>query len=292
MKKISILAFALGSLFFTSCTGDDDSNSQPSNGNLVLNLDGLEELGSDYNYEGWLIVDGKPVSTGTFNKVTFPQTFSVDQSLLNSATKFVLTIEPANDNNPAPSDTKLLAGNFDGKKANVSTQNLLGDLNASSGKFILATPTDGKDNNESSGVWFLDNTSGSAAAGLNLPELPKGWKYEGWVVIDGKPVSTGTFTAVNAADDNAATSPYKGTVSNGPAFPGEDYVTGSFSGIDFPTDLKGKTVVISVEPSPDNSPKPFALKPLAKQISDDAAVHTAIDLGKGPKTEISGTVNR
>lgn len=290
MKKLSVLAIALGAIFFTSCTKDDDN--EMSEKNLTLNLNGLEELGENFKYEGWLIVDGKPVSTGTFSDVNFPQTFKVNQHTLNSASKFVLTIEPANDTNPAPSDTKLLAGDFSNNKANVSTQNLLGDLKGASGKFILATPTDGKGNNEDSGVWFLDNTSGSPVAGLNLPTLPKGWKYEGWVVIDGKPVSTGTFMEVNMADDNASTSPYKGSSNNGPAFPGEDYVMGTFQGIDFPVSLKGKTIVVSVEPYPDNSPKPFSLKPLAKEIPLSAEVHKAIELNQGPATEISGTVSR
>ena len=57
-------------------------------------------------------------------------------------------------------------------------------------------------------------------------------------------------------------------------------------------DLKGKTVVVSVEPSPDNSPKPFSLKPLAKMIPTDASVHSTIMMGQGPAVEISGVVKR
>ena len=289
MNKLSILAFALVAIFFTSCDKDDD---EPVNGDLMLNLSGLEELGSDYKYEGWLIVNGTPVSTGTFSSVTFPQSFVVDKSTLDAASKFVLTIEPTNDTDPAPSATKMLAGDFSGNSANVSTQNMLGDLTATSGKFIMATPTDGANNNEESGVWFLDNSSGSPAAGLILPTLPAGWKYEGWVVINGTPISTGTFTAVNTADDNATTSPYKGTVNDGPPYPGEDYVTGSITNINFPIDLKEKTIVISVEPNPDNSSAPFTIKPLAKMIPSDANVHSVIEMGQGPIVEISGTVTK
>lgn len=289
MKKLPLLAIALTAILFTSCEKDDD---EPMNGNLVLNLNGLEDLGSDYKYEGWLIVDGSPVSTGVFSSVTFPQTFSIDKETLDAASTFVLSIEPTNDTDAAPSATKMLAGDFSENSASVSTQNILGDLTSTSGKFIMATPTDGADNNEESGVWFLDNSSGTAVKGLDLPTLPAGWKYEGWIVVDGTPISTGTFTDTNMADNNAATSPYKGTVNDGPPFPGEDFVMGSVSNITFPLDLKEKTIVISVEPSPDNSVNPFTLKPLAKMIQSDAMVHTVIDMGQGPISEISGTVTR
>ena len=34
---------------------------------LTLNLTGFEPLGTGYLYEGWVIVNGMPVSTGTFS---------------------------------------------------------------------------------------------------------------------------------------------------------------------------------------------------------------------------------
>ena len=64
----------LALLVLISCSEDNVA----TNGNLTLDLDGLEELGSDFVYEGWLIVNGSPVSTGTFSSVTFPQSFTVN----------------------------------------------------------------------------------------------------------------------------------------------------------------------------------------------------------------------
>lgn len=289
MKKILNVAYVfLATLFLVACSEDN----VPTNGNLTLNLDGLEELGANYVYEGWLIVNGNPVSTGTFSSVQFPQTFNVNLDDLNSATTFVLSIEPAVDPDPAPAATKLLAGDFSGSSANVTSTAIVGDFSNSWGKYILATPTDSDSSNESSGVWFLDNSSPPPTAGLSLPTLQDGWKYEGWVVLNGTPVSTGTFSSVSTADDNAATSPYKGTEGNGPAYPGEDYLIGSAAGVNFPTDLKGATVVISVEPSPDNSPAPFTLKPLAHVVPANAQDHTVINMGDGPVKIMSGTVTR
>jgi hypothetical protein len=288
IKKMFLAVLTLGMLA-TSCSNDDDNDASTE---LVLNLNGLEALGNDFVYEGWLIVNGTPVSTGTFSSVTFPQTFDVDEDDLVSASTFVLSIEPAVDSDPAPASTKILAGDFTGNVAAVNSNGIVGDFSSASGTYILATPTDIDDMNEESGVWFLDNSSGSAVSGLVLPTLTDGWKYEGWAVIGGVPVSTGTFSSVNNFDDNATTSMFKGNSGNGPAFPGEDYIQNAPNGLTFPTDLKGATIVISVEPVPDNSTNPFTLKPLAHVVPANAAVHTAITMGYGPVSALSGTISR
>lgn len=292
IKKMFFAILAIG-ILTTSCSKDDDG---PITARLSLDLTGLEALGDDFVYEGWIIVDGAPVSTGTFSSVTFPQTFNVDAAQLKKATKFVLSIEPKVDPDPAPAATKILAGDFSGKSAAVSSIGIVGDFSAASGKYILATPTDTDDSNEASGVWFLDNTNAPPpVAGLTLPLLPDGWKYEGWAVIGGQPITTGTFTKVAATDDAA---PFSGPVAlpspNGADgfFPGEDFLLNAPAGITFPTDLKGATIVISVEPSPDNSPAPFTLKPLAHVVPGNAANHTVIDMGTGPVVSLSGTVSR
>ncbi|SDS00458.1 hypothetical protein SAMN05216503_1662 [Polaribacter sp. KT25b] len=294
MKKVLNLAFAFTiATFFVACS--DDENTLATTGDLTVDLTGLEELGSDFVYEGWLIVNENPVSTGTFTSVSFPQTYTVGINDLQTASKFVLSIEPAGETGEAalePAATKILEGDFSGNSANVSSTGIVGDFSTSWGKYILATPTDADDTNEASGIWFLDNSETATVAGLSLPTLTDGWKYEGWVVLNGTPVSTGTFSAVDLADDNAAISPYKGTTGNGPSYPGEDYLMGSAAGVNFPTDLKGATVVISVEPSPDNSAAPFTLKPLAHVVPADAMNHTVISMGAGPLAVLSGSVSR
>lgn len=256
---------AAAGLIFTSC-GDDDDNG-PSVSDLTLSIDGLEDLGADFAYEGWVIVDGAPVSTGTFtvdgNGNLSASTFEVASSDLEAATMFVLSIEPVPDADAAPAATKILAGAFSGSSASLSTSTVGSNFEGSTGSYIVAAPTGtGAMEEEFSGIWFLDNSSGSAVAGLDLPTLEAGWKYEGWVVIDGTPVTTGTFTDVAAADESA---PFSGT-NGGPSYPGEDFLNNAPSGLTFPTDLRGKTAVISIEPDPDNSAAPFTLKPLAGMI--------------------------
>ena len=295
MKKIlnSTIALAIA-IGFVSCTGDDDSTTPTSTtGELTLDLDGLEELGDDYVYEGWLIVDGSPVTTGVFSSVDFPQTFTVDQDDLDAATTFVLSIEPAVDPDPAPATTKILSGDFDDDSAYVNSDAFVADFSDSSGKFILATPTDMDDTNEYSGIWFLDNSVDPAIAGLDLPELEDGWAYEGWVVVDGTPISTGTFTSVDAADNNSTEFPFTPGNNMNPPYPGEDFLQDStFDGITFPVDLRGGMAVISVEPVPDNSAAPFVLKPLAYGIPATAVTHRVLTMGEGPVESLSGTVTK
>ena len=298
MKNIKLFgALAIG-LLAASCANDDDAiftPVSPVNSTLSINLTGLENLGTDYKYEGWIIVEGAPVSTGLFtvndSGVPSQTNFTVNTVQLATATKFVLSIEPTIDIDPAPSDTKILAGDFSGNNASVNS-NVVADFSSAEGTYILATPTDGTNNNEFSGVWFLDNSSGSAVTGLTLPTLAPGWKYEGWAVINGAPVSTGTFTDASIADENAATSPFKGNMGDGPGYPGEDYIQNAPIGLTFPTDLKGMTIVVSVEPFPDNSASPFTLKPLAHMVPTSAIDHTAIAMGNGPVMELTGTVSR
>ena len=289
IKNVFFALCALG-ILTTSCSSDDDNG--PTDASLVIDFTGLEALGDDFVYEGWIIVDGAPVSTGTFSSVIFPQTFTVNSDDLANASTFVLSIEPAVDLDPAPAATKLLAGDFTGDTAEVVSSGIVGDFTNASGNYILATPTDMDDMKEESGVWFLDNSSGTAVDGLSLPLLPDGWKYEGWAVIDGMPISTGTFTDVSEADDNATSSIFKGDSGDGPGYPGEDFLKNAPSGLTFPTDLKGTTIVVSVEPSPDNSPAPFTLKPLAHVVPTDAMNHTTISMGTGPVSSITGSVMR
>ena len=293
MEKVImfLFCFVMVSVVFTSCSDDED---MPTTDTFELAISGLEDLGNDYAYEGWIIVNGNAITTGTFsvdaNGVLSQTSFNVNSNDLANATKFVLAIEPSPDSDSAPSDVHILAGNFSGDSASLTIHDeaaLANDFSSSAGTYILATPTDGMDNNEKSGIWFIDPSSGSLEAGLDLPTLPAGWAYEGWAVIDGTPVSTGTFTSVDMADSAA---PFSGSLG-GPPFPGEDFIVNAPSGLTFPTDLAGGTAVISIEPVPDNSTAPFLLKPLVSMISNDALDHTPYQMGQNLSFP-TGTVNR
>ena len=268
---------------------EDDAMAE---GRPILNISfsGLEPLGDDFEYEAWTIVDDAPVTGGIFDiNEDGDIEISSDQDHLyghDGATAIVITIEPAVGDDPAPADTHVLAGDisedgtFDlsiGHPAAIGT-----DFADVAGSFILGTPTDDPEGNELSGVWFLSVPGPETS--LDLPELPAGWVYEGWAVIDDQPISTGRFTDPAAADDFSG---FSGD-SDGPNYPGEDFLVNAPDGLTFPTDLTESTIVISVEPDADNSPAPFALKPLVAEVPEGISDHENIDFGAGP-VDISGS---
>lgn len=295
MKNFNwILLFSVFSfIFLTSC--DDDDTPEINTATFEANFSGLEDLGNDFAYEGWLIVDGAPVSAGLFtvdaNGTPSATSFEVNADDLANATTYVLTIEPSPDADPAPSPVHILAGDFSGDDASLTVGHAAAvgdDFTASSGTYILATPTDMDDSNETSGVWWLDPTAGPGA-GMELPILPEGWIYEGWAVVDGTPISTGTFSTAAGADNSGA---FSGD-QPAPPFPGEDFLVNGPDGLAFPIDLKGKTVVISVEPVPDNSPAPFTLKPLVGPVPADAPEHTPLLMNNNANaTNPIGTIQK
>jgi hypothetical protein len=285
LKFVFLLAIVT-TFTMISCTEDNDTN--PTTDTLNLSISGLEDLGDNYAYESWLIVDGSPVSAGIFNVDANGElsqsAFEVDIDDLANATAYVLTIEPSPDSDPAPSKVHILAGDFSGNSTGVTVNHAAAigsDFTTATGSYILATPTDGAMNtDELSGVWWL-NPAGPSAT-LELATLP-----EGWAVVDGTPVSTGTFTSVSGNDDAA---PFSGTTAS-PAYSGEDFLMNAPSGLTFPTDLSSATIVISVEPSPDNSAAPFLLKPLVGAVPANATDRTLYGMNNNAAaTNPTGTV--
>ncbi len=306
MKALLILSFT-AFLIFGGCSNEDNvtNNPAPETATLTLNISGLADLGPDAQYEGWIILPSTAKtggsqgelakSTGVFtvdaNGNMSKTGFDIDANDLSNAIKFVLTIEPNPDPDPNPSAVHILAGSFSSGTADLTINDdaAIGvDFSSSTGAYILATPTNGADTDENSGIWFLDLSSGSPMAGLNLPVLPAGWKYEGWTVINGMPVTTGTFTSADVVDD---ADPYSSTMP-GPPFPGEDFLVNAPSGLTFPTDIAGGVAVISIEPVPDNSASPFLLKPLVGMIPSDATDHVTYTMDLNLTSFPTGTAKR
>jgi hypothetical protein len=286
---------ALAVVAFLSACSDSVS---PRHSRLVLAFSGLEPLANGFHYEGWAITSSGPVSTGKFmvgtagalvtlTGATIPSG-EFDTGLdLDAVTAIVITVEPAGDVDAVPATTKILAGALVNGTADLrisATQALATDFATATGKFILATPTDESNNNETSGIWFLELVGGSPRTGLVLPTLPAGWAYEGWAVITGKPVTTGRIISAGSAD---AAAPFSGPLA-GPPFPGEDFLVNAPTGLIFPTDLSGGLAVITVEPVPDDSPAPFTIKPLVGAIPANAADHVTFSMSLNTASFPSG----
>lgn len=286
----------LASITMVAC----DSSSSSSDSGLDLSLSGVEPLTNGFHYEGWLIIDGQPVTTGKFNVAENGSLLALNGSAISGgmfdldadvddASAFVLTIEPAGDTDTIPAGTKYMGGDIVSGQTSLSIahgSSLGDDFSSAAGNYILATPTNGADSNELSGIWWLDPSSGSPMAGLDLPALPDGWRYEGWSVIGGSPVTSGTFTSVASADGFGG---FSGAQA-GPPFPGEDFLTNAPSGLSFPTNLSGTTAVISVEPYPDNDPAPFTLKPLVGTVPASATPFSVYGMNTNQGSIPTGTV--
>ena len=301
MKKNNLLLILLGlslALSFSSCKDDtDELVIEDQKSTLNMEFERLPNLGDDYVYEGWIIVDGAPITAGIFsvddNGNLDKPSFELNADQLANATAYALTIEPRVDSDPAPSKVHILAGDFSGNSIDLTMTHPLAvgtDFTEAAGCYLLGTPTDGSlETDETSGIWWEDLSTGSPMSSLVLPTLPEGWVYEGWVVIDGQALTTGKFLEVDVADFAA---PYSGT-SAGPPYPGEDFILNAPAGLSFPLDLSGSKAVITVEPFPDNSPMPFSLKPLIHTIPNNADFHTGYQMDNDAiNTNPTGTITR
>jgi hypothetical protein len=255
---------------------------------LGLSFNGLEGLGAGWAYEGWLIVDGAPVTTGTFSidasGMPSQHIFSAEVTDRAAISAFVLTIEPSPDSDPSPSPVHLLGGDFSGSRAvlTVGHPAALGhDFTSAAGGYILAAPTGGALASYKNGIWFLDPAAGPGPS-LSLPTLPVGWVYEGWVAGASGPMSTGRFASVTGADSDGG-GPAAGPAA-APPFPGQDYINP-------PTDLTaGYAAVISIEPEPDDSSAPFALKPLVDMTINDVGMGVLQPLANNAAGFLHGSV--
>ncbi len=257
---------------------------------LSLAFTDLPELGSDFVYEGWLITGDGPVSTGRFtvdgDGALSESLFAVDPTDADAASTFVLTIEPATGDDPAPSETHILAGDLTENSADLSMAHpaaLRDDFTAAAGEYILAAPTGGEGTPFQYGIWWLV-PGDPRSAGLALPTLPAGWAYEGWVA-SADAVSTGRFTDFGNADSDGAGPDAGSETSAAPPFPGQDFV-------DPPRDLTAEyTAVISVEPDPDDGSGPFFIKPLVHPIASIEPPTTQVMDNNAAATSPSGTAS-
>ncbi len=262
----------------------------------------IAELDSAY-YQAWALIGNYGYNLGKFNinssgqmvdtagAVVADNAFFYDIST-SMVTAVGITIQDVADSTTTPSGAHLLGGSVANGTASLSMKHEAGinrEFGNVTGKFILATPTNGTNSDETSGIWFIDNSSGIATAGLTLPSFSGGWQYEGWIRVDGKFYSTGTFTDMSAADDSAR---YGAETQTASAFPGEDFLANAPAGITFPLDLSGKYAMITLEPKPDPAvgiPSPFVL--LEATIVSDAADNQTYNMTNTTVASLpSGTV--
>ncbi|MDZ7268385.1 MAG: hypothetical protein ONB48_11690 [candidate division KSB1 bacterium] len=282
---------ALG-LALSACSNDTPSESRKFS--LHLTAVHLEPLAAgEGHYELWLSFpqdatrlqkpvhgDEAYVSFGKFNLTDSGQLVDLHGRAMvfapppgtevdiNLAVDALLTIEQENDTDKRPG-ARLLGGEFTGSDRRATatlradSKDAVGfDFTRSSGSYILQTPSTLDTLDFNRGLWWMLPNGGSGLG--NWPALSdtSGWQYEGWLVdhTGAQPhfYSTGTFSRASGADADGPGA--TAGSSNGPAFPGQDFVQAA-AGIPLlpPLDNGNFAVQVTLEPVPDNSRQPFYL---------------------------------
>lgn len=301
------LIFALGlPFFFWGCDSGGGITDPTGSSTVTLSVSGLQPVSGGLNYQAWLVHESGPNTYGyplvLFNidangrmvdpvadtVLTGPYRASV---ATGSVLGLTISLELTSQLKEVSSFTFILSGELVQGTANLTVGDFFAhnrDYSSVEGLYVLATPTDEDPDNELSGIWFMDSSSDPVEAGLGLPQSPNGWIYEGWVQVDEEPVSTGRFVWGEEAD---STSYYSGPLEH-PFFPGEDFLFNPPQGIDFPLDLSGADVFVTIEPWHDwdtYPEEPFFLKILEGQVPGNALPQTVYTLTSAASQFPTGT---
>jgi hypothetical protein len=297
MNTKFFIVFAALIIFITGC--DYFENSDTLNiSKFETNISGLPVIADTMTFVGWFQWENKTTLKKIAEKVfvldadqngNISYTSELPFQSLQRAELFYLTIENknvANDSALVPSTRKILSGSFSFAAANLIVSDNASNFENIDGLFNLATPTNGLNTDELSGVWFVDSSSTNPVSGLKkLPELYSGWIYEGWVYINGQFISTGRFSDPTKAD---LFSNYGGS-GNGFNFPGEDLLINAPSGLTFPTNLSDAKVYVSIEykDGRTNGTSPFIVV-LEGTIPASAQSNVSYNLNRSNKSLTSG----
>lgn len=292
MTNKNLIFVMLVMVFITiSCSSDDDG---PATAPITVNAQNMEALQGTAQYRAWIRTGGNDVALGTFQDANFPKTFTALADDLANASEFFITIEASGDTQ-TPSDTKIANALFSGtsNRAQINSEQAIGNFTGISGSFVLRTFTDTSPNNDPNGIWFTNSLNSNVTSGLSLPDLPNGWEYESWMVIQDRNgadvnVSLGKFTT---ADQRDSSDIFSGQ-NDGPSIPGEDFLNqaaGNLINVEVPVNLVGKRGFITIEPTTaDNSNEPFFIEIL----SFSSAVANEVNTMNTNNFFITGSVER
>lgn len=249
MKSKLLIVFTLLLFTITGCDYFENGDTLDIS-TIEANISELPVLPDSMTYVGWFNSDDygavKVFAMDADQNGSIKYVSNEKFENLLRAQEFFITTEKKSvisDSNLVPSERILLFGRFSDAACNLTISETSPDFENLNEVFNLATPTNGPETDELSGVWFVDSISTNLQAGLNLPDLYAGWIYEGWVQIDGQYISTGRFVNPKAADLYSA---FGGALA-GYNFPGEDFLIDSTQTFSFPINLSNANVIVSIE---------------------------------------------
>ena len=203
---------------------------------------------------------------------------------LTTMASFVVSIEKGDIVAAKPSDSIILST----AKKTKNTFNLQFpfDFSDASGSYILATPTNGANTQETSGIWFTKIENNKELVSLNLPTSPSGFIYQAWVLYQSKPLNVGRFNNPTGKD---SFSNYSGPRAF-PPFPGEDFLTNAPANQDikFPLDLADGQALVTVNLEPvtnsgNETASALNADPTGEDIFALTLLQSQIPLGLEPK---------
>jgi hypothetical protein len=256
MKNIFLIISAILLLILTACDYFEEGDTLDSS-TIEFSISGLPAIPDSMTFVAWfenenpaqaeptIIFEGDAVN-GTLNYKS-----ETNLRSLQTAQLFWITVERKSLLDTLPPTTpansrKILGGRFSNAAVNLGLGENVFNFDNSSVVYNLLTPTDGSNSNELSGIWFVDSVDQEITTGLDLPELFGGWRYEGWVEVNGVLISTGRFNSIIGADQRNI---FGGSESPLP-FPGEDFINDPSVpplGLTFPIDLTGAKIFLSLE---------------------------------------------
>jgi hypothetical protein len=229
--------------------------------NLQLSFTGLPSLGGGYNYEGWAVVDGGAWSTGKFDVLADGTLVDLDGIPvkdgvygagidLSEATAVAITIHPPDDDR-GPNAPHIVAGEVVELEADLT----------------IATPhAFGTDFASAQGVYVI--SASELALNFRLPVLIDGWEYEAWVVDEAESVSLGRLGqdagAMMAKGDEMMAKDNETSHEHEAASGGETRDHRLTAEVRV---LRGKRLLLTVEPALDNSPAPFGIRVLEVRVA-------------------------
>ncbi len=239
---------------------------------IEVAIEALPELApADGSYELWVVnTEGTIRSAGRFTALSGQVRV---RSPLDEPTHLLLTIEPVDDTDDAPSPLKLAGGRFG--SAGTAVLDVTGyltpvgiPLEATPGVHVLGTAS--RAGSPDAGLWLIDARVDSSNASFyqTFSPLTTGWIYEGWIVRDRGTatevwLSYGQFlpNSIRKARfrDDTGIGPFSGYTDYEQAllaevhYPGDDWLANPHGypvpgNLSLPLDLNGD--IMTGEPSP------------------------------------------
>lgn len=247
------MLFGLSLLVLTACDYFEHSDTLDS-ATIEFNLTGLPAIPDTMAFAVWFENEDtsqtQPVILFSGDAENGNLSYKSEKPLrmLQTAQLFWVTIERKSILDSLPpgipaNSRKILGGRFSYASCNLGVGENVFNFDNGSAVFNLLTPTDPSNATPLSGIWFVDSVSQTITAGLDLPQLYGGWRYEGWVQVNGVLVSTGRFISPKGVDQFNG----YGSTSAPLPFPGEDFLTNAPAGLTFPLNLSGAKVYITME---------------------------------------------